>query len=331
MVNLVQPGQSPTPGTPGTPSAASLRAASNIAGSSQQTSPAPSGAVTTVNGQAQPHPVQLGAVLHSPNPLNSVKIFTPDALTGAIPFLSGADKPLEAGTPLSATSTKSPASQVPPGILIRKRSRPADFVAGAIPEYCQRELKSLLQHGVLKKKRLQTLIDELSPNSKLNPDVEDILLQIADDFIEETTQFACKLARHRGSHTLDTPDLQICLERNWNIRVPGFSSDFRPRLKSIPTIAHQAKVSTIKKSIRDAAIINKFHSTAAAAAGVLGQEQTHSAGADGAAAANSSTLATSGLAPPPTPGSVAATPGQTQSSRLVDMVKSSAPTGSSSL
>ena len=52
-----------------------------------------------------------------------------------------------------------------------------------------------------------------------------IFLQITDDFVDDLITAACRLAKVRGSNTLDVRDIQIVLERQYNIRIPGFSTD----------------------------------------------------------------------------------------------------------
>ncbi|KAH9947573.1 transcription initiation factor TFIID subunit A-domain-containing protein [Amylocystis lapponica] len=75
------------------------------------------------------------------------------------------------------------------------------------------------------RRTIQDLVSSIDPNVKVEPEVEELLLDIADEFIDSVTNFGCRLAKHRGGDTLEVKDLQLHLERNHNIRIPGFASD----------------------------------------------------------------------------------------------------------
>uniref|UniRef100_A0A672FEV0 Transcription initiation factor TFIID subunit 12 n=1 Tax=Salarias fasciatus TaxID=181472 RepID=A0A672FEV0_SALFA len=99
---------------------------------------------------------------------------------------------------------------------------------------------------VLSKKKLQDLVREIDPNEQLDEDVEEMLLQIADDFIESVVTAACQLARHRKSNTLEVKDVQLHLERQWNMWIPGYGSDeIRPFKKACTTEAHKQVKKTV--------------------------------------------------------------------------------------
>lgn len=104
---------------------------------------------------------------------------------------------------------------------------------------------------VLSKQRLQDLVREVDPNEQLDDDVEEMLLQIADDFIENIVTNSCLLAKHRKVNTLEVKDVQLNLERNWNIWIPGFGSEeIRPYKRSIATEAHKQRIALIKKTLK---------------------------------------------------------------------------------
>lgn len=84
------------------------------------------------------------------------------------------------------------------------------------------------------RRSIQDLVFSIDPNVKIEPEVEELLLDIADEFIDSVTNFGCRLAKHRGSDTLEVRDLQLHLERNHNIRIPGFASDETRVSSSLP-------------------------------------------------------------------------------------------------
>ena len=104
---------------------------------------------------------------------------------------------------------------------------------------------------VLDKKRLQELVREVDPNEQLDEDVEDLLLHIADDFIEQTVTSSCALAKHRKANSVDVKDVQLVLEKNWNMWIPGFGTeDVRPFKRSATTEAHKARMALIRKALK---------------------------------------------------------------------------------
>ncbi|KAL0956738.1 hypothetical protein HGRIS_002858 [Hohenbuehelia grisea] len=97
------------------------------------------------------------------------------------------------------------------------------------------------------RRSIQDLVASVDPNVKIEPEVEDLLLSIADEFIDSVTNFGCRLAKHRGSDTLEVRDLQLHLERNHNIRIPGFASD-EARISLAQNLIGQAPAAGVKKS-----------------------------------------------------------------------------------
>eukprot|EP00257_Ricinus_communis_P021160 XP_015580576.1 transcription initiation factor TFIID subunit 12 [Ricinus communis] len=103
---------------------------------------------------------------------------------------------------------------------------------------------------ILSKRNIHELVTQIDPSEKLDPEVEDILADIADEFVESITTFGCSLAKHRKSDTLEAKDILLHLERNWNMTLTGFSGDeIKTYRKPLTSDIHKERLAVIKKSI----------------------------------------------------------------------------------
>jgi len=107
---------------------------------------------------------------------------------------------------------------------------------------------------VLTKRKLAEVVnsigaDEGDSKTVLEGDVEDLFLDLADEFVTSITSFACKLAKHRKVDMIDTRDVQLHLERNWNIRIPGHAPDeIKATKKWQPNAEYAKKTASIEQA-----------------------------------------------------------------------------------
>jgi len=69
----------------------------------------------------------------------------------------------------------------------------------------------LYEFQILSRARLQELVREVDPAEQLDEEVEELLLQLADDFVENAVNAACLFAKHRRANTIDVKDVQLHL------------------------------------------------------------------------------------------------------------------------
>ncbi|KAF9237566.1 transcription initiation factor TFIID subunit A-domain-containing protein [Melanogaster broomeanus] len=96
------------------------------------------------------------------------------------------------------------------------------------------------------RRSIQDLVTSIDPNVRIEPEVEDLLLQVADEFIDSVTNFGCRLAKHRGGDTLENEIITYV--------IPGFASDDTRISLSQASVAPAVPAPTTKKSVQGTAM-----------------------------------------------------------------------------
>ncbi|PKA58751.1 hypothetical protein AXF42_Ash000844 [Apostasia shenzhenica] len=141
-------------------------------------------------------------------------------------------------------------------------------------------------NNILSKRSIREILAQIDPSEKLEPDVEDVLVEIAEDFVESITTAACSLAKHRQSNALEAKDILLHVERSWNMTFPGFGGDeIKFYKKPYTNDIHKERLSVIRKSMGIATDGGNIKSNAAGQAAANSKAQTGKA--SGAAASGS--------------------------------------------
>ncbi|KAL1369413.1 hypothetical protein AAHE18_02G194800 [Arachis hypogaea] len=120
-------------------------------------------------------------------------------------------------------------------------------------------------NSVLSKRSIHELVD---PAEKLDPDVADILVDIAENFLESITKSGCSLAKHRKSTTLEAKDILLHLEKTWNMTLPGIII----LLLQVASDIHKERLAAMKKSMVAAEAAHARGSAGKASGGAKGSQ-----------------------------------------------------------
>ncbi|KAK8043835.1 Transcription initiation factor TFIID subunit 12 [Apiospora phragmitis] len=208
-----------------------------LAGAAPTTTPGSAGMMGNASAQGSHphgHPQQPATTVTTKMPIpkalpeKSTAIPTPVTMGGGV---NGSRPTMGGGTGIPGNALAQPILQKPPAYTFEAEG----------------------EH-VLSKKKLDELVRQVcgggpagQDGNYLTPDVEESVLNVADNFVDTVINSACRLAKERGSKVLEIRDIQLVLERVYNIRVPGYTSDeLRTVRKAQPSAAWIAKMSAVQ-------------------------------------------------------------------------------------
>lgn len=207
----------PTPGAPGAPGAAS----------------------TAIPGAGSPSGSTPGAS-QGDSSLYNPSVMVPPG-----------DRPFKEPTPIPNQINVSPIQpvNVRPGRPTLTNGGGNDALAVNSPGLVRPPTVDATGDRLLSKRKLSDLVTSVVGDDNeplIDGDVEELLLDLADEFVTSVTSFACKLARHRKSDILEAKDIHMHLERNWNMHIAGYSSDeVRSIRRFLPAQAYQQKLQSL--------------------------------------------------------------------------------------
>ncbi|CAH1370403.1 hypothetical protein MTP99_011982 [Tenebrio molitor] len=162
------------------------------------------------------------------------------------------------GIPLTALahapSTVDQSNEIKTGIVVETISMAGASLVGV--QTVQNPVKALQsssseQAQILTKQRLQDLVRDTDSTLNLEDEVEEIILNYVDEFVDRCLHGAALIAKNRHVNTIEVKDVQQFLNRNYNMWTPGFGTDeLRPYKRSLTTEAHKQRLALIRKTLK---------------------------------------------------------------------------------
>lgn len=89
----------------------------------------------------------------------------------------------------------------------------------------------------LTRTKLREIVSSAVPGEKIDFEAETLMIQVIEEFLDDVIKEGCKNAKHRGSQTLEAPDMTLYLERYHEILACGFQNIENSAIKRIPANA----------------------------------------------------------------------------------------------
>jgi len=109
---------------------------------------------------------------------------------------------------------------------------------------------------VISRGKIQELLQQIESGERADPEAEELLIRISDEFVDYVVDAASKLAKHRGATAIEPKDVLLHLEKEWKIFLPDSYMGTIPveqrvglkRTASTPLQAHTNRVAAVKKT-----------------------------------------------------------------------------------
>ena len=163
------------------------------------------------------------------------------------------DPLLGGGTPVTAPPTMGAAAaknRAASASRAPARSRAKDHKPSSVPAISESRLTGSAQHAPLLGAKITDLVRSIDPNLSIEPAAEEQVLHLVDDFVDKVVKQSMRLAAHRGSKTLDVSDIQLILDQQWGIKIPGLGAP-QPKKKVSTTSTPAAASSGVKRKPTD--------------------------------------------------------------------------------
>lgn len=97
--------------------------------------------------------------------------------------------------------------------------------------------------------KLKELVAATDKHLVLDEDAVQVVQDAADDFVDSVAAFACELARHRAGTMLEAKDVQLAIEKNWNLRLAGLDggTELKVIKKTTTTNVHRQRQNQVRE------------------------------------------------------------------------------------
>ncbi|EPS61934.1 hypothetical protein M569_12859, partial [Genlisea aurea] len=100
---------------------------------------------------------------------------------------------------------------------------------------------------IINKRSIQNIASQIDPSERLESELESILVDVGEEYLESILTSGCSLAKHRKSTSLEVKDILLHVEKNWNMTLPGFGGDeIKSYKKPSTSEIHKERVAAVR-------------------------------------------------------------------------------------